>query len=98
MAKKGPQVGKAAKMPSGLCPAAQRLWTETIRSWELDDVAAQTHLANACRSLTRLRQLENVLEKEGTLILNRFRQPVAHPGHKLLAAESRNFREHMNCL
>lgn len=88
----------AAKMPTGLYPAAQKLWTDTVTRWEMDDVAALTHLANACRSLTRLRQLEGVLEKEGTLILNRFRQPVAHPGHKLLAAESRNFREHMGAL
>ncbi len=86
------------KMPSKLCPSAQRLWSDTIAAWELDDTPALVHLANACRSLTRLRKLENVLEKEGSLIPNRFRQPVAHPAHKLMAAESRNFREHMAAL
>ena len=85
-------------MPSGLCASAQKLWTDTVTRWEVDDAAALSHLANACRSLTRLGELERILAKEGTLILNRFRQPAAHPAHKLMVSEGRNFRECMAAL
>ena len=66
--------------------------------WEVDDRAALTHLANACRSLTRLRTLEGILQKDGSIIMNRFQQPVRHPAHVVMTAESRNFREHMAAL
>jgi phage terminase small subunit len=89
---------KAAKMPAGLCPSAKRLWIETVSSWEVDDVAALTHLGNACRSLTRLRKLEGILAKDGIMIAGRFKQQTPHPAHKLLMAEARNFREHMQAL
>jgi phage terminase small subunit len=89
---------KAAKMPAGLCPSAKKLWSETVSCWELDDVVATQHLANACRSLTRLRRLEGILAKEGIIFINRFRQPAPHPAHKLAMAEARNFREHMQAL
>jgi hypothetical protein len=64
----------------------------------MDDVAALTHLGNACRSLTRLRKLEGILAKAGIILTNRFKQPVPHPAHKLAMAEARNFREHMQAL
>jgi len=94
-AKKG---AKRPQMPSALCPAAQRLWTDTLARWETDDSAALTHLANACRSLTRMRELEGILAKEGIMILNRFKQPARHPAHVVLTAESKNFRECMSSL
>jgi hypothetical protein len=89
---------KAPKMPSGLCSAAEKLWKGTIAAWELDDVAGLAHLANAARSLTRLRRLEGILAKEGIIITGRFQQPVPNPAHKLAMVEARNFREHMRCL
>ena len=89
---------KAPKMPSGLCAAAERLWQDTVTRWEVDDAAALTHLANAVRSLTRLRGLEGVLAKEGIIVKNRFQQPAPNPAHKLAMAEARNFREHMQAL
>ena len=89
---------KLAKMPADLCPSAQKLWTDCVERWEMDDRAALTHLANACRSLTRLRTLENILQKDGMVIPNRFKQPSRHPAYALMTAESKNFREHMAAL
>jgi phage terminase small subunit len=94
-AKKG---SKRPQMPSALCPAAQKLWQDTQSRWEMDDSAALTHLANACRSLTRMRELEGILQKEGIMILNRFKQPARHPAHVVLTSEAKNFREHMAAL
>jgi phage terminase small subunit len=85
-------------MPSGLCSAAEKLWCDTVERWEMDDSAALTHLANACRSLTRLKQLEAILAKEGSIIQNRFRQPARHPAHAVMVSEGRNFRQCMEAL
>ena len=57
-----------------------------------------SHLAAACRSLSRLRKLERLLEVEGSLIRNRFGQQVRHPAHVVAMAEARNFREAMAAL
>jgi hypothetical protein len=84
-------------MPAGLCSAAEKLWKDTIKRWEVDDVAALSHLANACRSLTRLRSLEHVLEREGLMVDGRFGK-VRNPAHATMLGESRNFREHMRQL
>ena len=89
---------ESVKMPSDLCPSAQKLWSDCVERWEMDDRAALTHLANACRSLTRLRTLENILQKDGMVIPNRFKQPSRHPAYALMTAESKNFREHMAAL
>ena len=89
---------KAPKMPAGLCSAAERLWRDTVKRWEVDDQAALAHLANACRSLTRLRALEHVLEREGAMVEGRFGKKVRNPAHAILLGESRNFREHMRQL
>jgi phage terminase small subunit len=92
------KVEKRPKMPSGLCAAAERLWHDTVKRWEVDDSAALSHLAAACRSLSRLRKLERLLEVEGSLIRNRFGQQVRHPAHVVAMAEARNFREAMAAL
>lgn len=89
---------KPPRMPDHLCSAAEKLWKDTIKRWEVDDQAALAHLANACRSLTRLRSLEHVLEREGTLVEGRFGKKVRNPAHGVLLGESRNFREHMRQL
>ena len=92
------KVENGPKMPSGLCSAAETLWKDVVRRWEMDDAAALSNLAAACRSLTRLRILERTLAKEGSLIRNRFGQQVRHPAHVVAMAEARNFREGLAAL
>lgn len=92
--------GEKAPMPANLCAAAQRLWKDAFRDWELSDTAGLVILANACRSLTRLRALEHVLEREGLLIGGRFgkEHKIRNPAHAAMLTEARNFREHMRAL
>jgi phage terminase small subunit len=89
---------RAHKMPSGLHSAARSLWSGVVASWELDDKAGLAHLENACRALTRIRELESLLRREGMLIRNRFGVMVPHPAAARLDAEGRCFRESMRAL
>jgi|SRR5215813_1876063 len=69
--------------PAGLCDEAKRLWTHVTAGWTLDEPGFAL-LRNACLALTRLREIQKTLRREGLTVEDRFHQKKSHP---LLASE-----------
>ena len=76
------------KPPRGLSREAQRLFHETAQQFGLDDAPSLVLLGNACRALDRLRLAEAIVKKEGSVYLDRFNQPKAHPAAARVDAEN----------
>ena len=77
-----------AKSPVGLSDEAQRLFRETVEQYSIDDAPSLVLLGNACRALDRLRIAEAIVKKEGSVYLDRFKQPKAHPAAARVDAEN----------
>jgi phage terminase small subunit len=74
--------------PAGLSQEARRLFSETVEQYQLDDAPSLVLLGNACRALDRLRLAEAIVKKEGSVYLDRFHQPKAHPAAARVDAEN----------
>jgi phage terminase small subunit len=90
--------GKRHKQcPANLADEAKRLWAHVNEGWQLDEPGFAL-LRNACMALTRLREVQKTLRKDGLVTKDRFGQLRAHP---LLSAErdaASSFRHDMKTL
>src|SRR5262245_61418996 len=74
---------KLPAAPAGYTPAAKRLWTDVVSSWQIDP-AALTILAVGCEELMRKDAARAIVDREGMALSDRFGQSRAHP---MLAVE-----------
>jgi P27 family predicted phage terminase small subunit len=64
--------------PKGLSTESRALWRSVSSTFEMD-AAGLLMLKEACLTLDRLRQAQEILKKEGVTYLDRFGQLRAHP-------------------
>ena len=70
---------KANRPPTGLSPAARKLWMQLHADFELDDAGALLALRSLCQSFDRLEEAREVLRREGLVVTDRFGQTRPHP-------------------
>ncbi|GGA72533.1 hypothetical protein GCM10011490_24130 [Pseudoclavibacter endophyticus] len=75
------------KAPPGLSAAAQKVWRETLQVYDLDEHEYPT-LEAACRELTLVARIEDVLKDSKLIVRGSMGQEVANP----LLAEVRQHR------
>lgn len=80
---------KADAPPVGLSAEARALWRATTTEFEFNTAADRALLAELCRTLDRLRQVQRVVARDGLTVLGSTGQARAHP---LLNVESEQRR------
>lgn len=66
------------KVPAHLSGASRRLYTETLRAYELEPWHVAT-LIKALESLDRAEEARLRIEADGAYLVNRFGEPRPHP-------------------
>jgi P27 family predicted phage terminase small subunit len=69
--------------PTGLSPEAKGWWTRLQTEFGIEDPAGLMILGSAAEALTRMRQAQAVIAKEGLVLQDRFGQSVAHPATRI---------------
>jgi len=70
---------KVPPPPSGYTPEAKKLWRRVTEGWELDEAALEILDTVICRSFMTERRAQEQLDRDGLTMLDRFKQPKAHP-------------------
>jgi len=65
--------------PKGLSVQARRLWRQLSEGFDISDPAGLSLLEVAVRSFDRALEARRILDAEGLIILDRFRQRKMHP-------------------
>ena len=65
--------------PKSLSERAKKFWTDIRDEYELDDFGGLSLLTCAAESLDRQWEAAAILEKEGLIISDRFKQSRPHP-------------------
>ena len=71
-----------SRPPQGLSDAARRWWHELQKDYPLTDAAGALLLETALRALDRTEEARAIVDKEGTILKDRFGQSVPHPALK----------------
>jgi phage terminase small subunit len=74
----GRQAAVAPRPPAEYCADAAKLWRDVLAGWDLD-APALVLLDSACQALMRVRQAQNLIAKDGIMIIDRFGQSKPHP-------------------
>ena len=69
----------APKAPSGLSKPAAIWWGKLIDEYSINDASGLLLLEQALRSLDRAEEARRLIDKEGSMVLDRFQQQRAHP-------------------
>jgi P27 family predicted phage terminase small subunit len=69
----------APRPPSSLSPEAKRLWRRLIEEYAIEDQGGLAVLQVACEALDRLRDAQQAIDTDGTVVMDRFGQQKAHP-------------------
>ena len=73
---------KRTKCPSGLKKPGRLFWKKVMSEFVLQDAHDLKRLEQACHCLDEIQQAEDVIEKEGHFIRDRFAQTKEHPAMK----------------
>lgn len=69
----------APKPPNDLSTEAKRKWKALQTEYGIADEAGLTYLTTGCRFFDRMRGAQTLLDKEGSVITDRFGQSKPHP-------------------
>jgi phage terminase small subunit len=69
--------------PDHLSTPARRLWLQLITDFVVEDAAGRVLLTEALVAWDRCEQARALIEKEGSIVRDRFGQPIPHPGVKI---------------
>ncbi len=64
--------------PAGLSEEARDWWNRIVAAWQMDD-AALLILTNAMQAIDRLRQAQALLQRDGIVVEDRWKQKKPHP-------------------
>ena len=67
------------KPPTALSIAAKRWWIAIQSEFSIDDPGGLLVLTTAAEAFDRMKKAEAIIEREGMVALDRFKQPKAHP-------------------
>lgn len=70
---------KLPKPPQELSDEAQALWLRLVEEFVIEDAAGLAILDRACEAFTRMKQATRLLDAEGLVVLDRWKQPKPHP-------------------
>jgi P27 family predicted phage terminase small subunit len=71
------------KPPTGLSPEAKAWWTRLQTEFGIEDPAGLMILGSAAEALTRMRQAQAIISKEGPVTQDRFGQSIVHPATRI---------------
>ena len=74
-----PRCPAAQKPPRGLCAEARRFWKKVTGEYMIDDPGSLLVLTSACEALTRMKEAQDIIAKEGMTTTDRFGQSKCHP-------------------
>ena len=67
------------KPPTALSIAAKRWWIAIQSEFSIDDPGGLLVLTTAAEAFDRMKKAEDIIEREGMTVSDRFGQPKAHP-------------------
>jgi phage terminase small subunit len=74
-----PPAPPAQKAPPGLHAAAKQFWTKVLAEYLIDDPGSLLILTSACEAMSRMKQAQQLVDKEGMTTTDRFGQAKCHP-------------------
>lgn len=69
---------RAPRSPAGLGPRGRKFWRETVSKYELSGPEFEL-LAETCRVLDRIAELDALVAEQGAMVPGSAGQPVLHP-------------------
>ncbi len=69
----------APKPPKGLSVAAKKVWRDLTKEYDISDAAGLAILAAGLESYDRAMEAKRILDAEGPVMVDRWKQRKAHP-------------------
>lgn len=65
--------------PKNLSSEGKKLWEQILKEYDIQDAGGLSILKSVCESLDRIRECQEIIDKEGMTVMDRFNQTKAHP-------------------
>ena len=75
---------KIKRAPSGLKAAGKSFWRKVLSEYQLEEAHDLQRLFQLCGCLDEIGEAEEVVEKDGRFILDRFGQQKEHPASRAI--------------